>query len=200
MIRLKIILFLMLFCGVGRAQTKYQDNIRLPQMALKTNALYWATSTPNASFEIATRKNKKLTWNFLVGYNPFTFKDNKKLKHWLVQPEMRWWTCERFNGHFFGIHAHGGEFNMGGVKLPFGAFPSLRDYRYQGEFYGGGLSYGYQWVLGKRWNLEAEIGAGYTRVHYNKYDCPRCGEWRDKGRKNFVSVTKAAVSLVYVIK
>ena len=113
MIRLWIILLTVFFCETGRAQTKYRETIRLPQMALKTNGLYWATSTPNLSFEIAPRRNKKLTWDILVGYNPFTYKNNKKLKHWLIQPEVRWWICERFNGHFFGLHAYGGEFNIG---------------------------------------------------------------------------------------
>ncbi len=36
--------------------------------------------------------------------------------------------------------------------------------------------------------------------HYDKYDCPKCGEWKEKNDKGYFSVTKAAVSLIYVIK
>lgn len=44
----------------------------------------------------------------------------KKIKHLMLQPELRYWFCEKFNGHFLGVHLHGGIFNVGGVKLPFG--------------------------------------------------------------------------------
>ena len=43
-----------------------------------------------------------------------------KLKHFMLQPELRWWTCEKFNGHFFGAHLHGGLFDVGALTLPFG--------------------------------------------------------------------------------
>lgn len=43
----------------------------------------------------------------LVGSdNPFPFHNNKKIRHWLVQPELRLWTCQCFAGHFLGLHAH----------------------------------------------------------------------------------------------
>ena len=38
-------------------------------------------------------------------YNPWTLPDDKSIKHWLVQPELRYWLHERFNGHFLGVHA-----------------------------------------------------------------------------------------------
>lgn len=185
---------LCLFSGKVSAQ----DSRRGPFLAVKTNALYWATSTPNLGFEVGL--GRKLTLDVLGGYNPFSFSDNKKLKHWLVQPELRWWTCERFNGHFLGVHLHGGTYNVGGMDLPFGAFPSLERYRYEGGFYGGGLSYGYQWILGGRWSLEAEVGVGYTRINYDKYDCPKCGEFLGSGSHDFLGVTKAGLSIIYIIK
>ena len=58
---------------------------------------------------------------------------------------------------------------------------------------GAGLAYGYQWVLGKHWSFEASLGLGYVRAHYDRYDCPRCGEWKGKGDKNYLGVTKAAI-------
>lgn len=175
-----------------------QRSTRGPAFAIKTNAFYWVTLTPNMGIEIGL--GKKTTIDITGGYNPFEFKNNKKLKHWLVQPELRWWLCERFNGHFFGIHVHGGYCNLGGVKLPFCMWPELKMHRYEGEFYGGGISYGYQWILGKRWNLDAEIGGGYVRFNYDKYQCPKCGEHRGSGSNNYFGVTKAAVSIIYVIK
>jgi hypothetical protein len=108
-------------------------------MALKTNLLYDATTTINLGYEVAL--NNKITLDIWVNYNPWTLGhkwvglDEKglpelagptaseretKLKHFMVQPEVRWWLCEKFNGHFFGAHLHGGTFNVGAFVMPFG--------------------------------------------------------------------------------
>lgn len=167
------------------------------EVGIKNNLLYDATLTPNLGLEIGLGKKSTLDVN--VGYNPFTFSNMKRFKHWLVQPEYRFWTCEKFNGTFFGIHAHGGEFSVARLKLPFGAFPSLRDHRYEGYFYGGGVSVGHQWILSKRWNFEASIGVGYARIEYDKYPCPDCGPKIKSDHFNYWGVTKATISLIYII-
>lgn len=53
--------------------------ITAQNVAVKTNVLYWTTATFNASVE--TRLSSKWTLDVSAGYNPFTFSDNKKLKH-----------------------------------------------------------------------------------------------------------------------
>ena len=163
---------------------------------IKNNLVYDATLTPNLGFEVATGKRATIDLN--VGYNPFTFSDHKKFKHWLVQPEFRLWHCEKFNGVFWGMHAHGGEYSVSGKHLPFGVFPNLKGYRYEGHFYGGGISFGYQWILGKRWNLEASIGAGYARIKYDKYECAECGPKLDSGHYNYWGPTKATISFIFL--
>lgn len=168
------------------------------KVAIKNNLLYDATVTPNLALEIAM--SRKMTLEMAAGLNFFDFTDNKKIKHFLVQPELRWWTCDVFNGHFFGLHGHVAQFNVGGWDIPVGRLKTFRDNRYQGYLYGGGLSYGYQWLLRPRWNLEASIGGGYARIHYEKYPCTTCGTKLDEGHTNYLGVTKAAVSLIYIIK
>lgn len=166
-------------------------------VGVKTNALYWATTTPNIGAEVAL--GSKTTLDLLLGYNPWN-SGSKRLKHRLYQPEFRYWTCEAFNGHYFGVHAHYAYYNVGGVKLPFGVFKKLEDNRYQGRLYGAGISYGYQWILGNHWNLEAALGAGYTYFSYDKYQCVKCGGWKGKENKHFFGPTKASVSLIYILK
>lgn len=168
------------------------------KVAIKNNLLYDATVTPNLALEIAM--SRKMTLEMAAGLNFFDFSNNKKIKHFLVQPELRWWTCDVFNGHFFGLHGHVAQFNVGGWDIPVGRLKTFRNNRYQGYLYGGGLSYGYQWLLRPRWNLEASIGGGYARIHYEKYPCTTCGTKLDEGHTNYLGVTKAAVSLIYIIK
>lgn len=161
-------------------------------VALKANLLYAATLTPNLALEIGL--GKKTTLELGGGYN---FYDNDKhWKHWLVQPEFRYWFCERFNGSFLGVHALGGEYNFAKLNLPLSVFDDLENYRYEGHFYGGGIVFGYQWILGKRWNIELSLGAGYVRVYYDKYTCPSCGGAVDDGVENYWGPTKASVSFL----
>ena len=166
------------------------------KVAVKTNLLYDVTTTLNVGMEF--RMTPQWTVDVSGNYNPFNLGNNKKLKHWLIQPEIRYWLCESFNGHFFALHALGGSFNVGNMNL--GIFPSFKGERYEGEMFGAGLGYGYQFVLGNRWNLGLEIGAGWIHVNYDKYDCPKCGEWIAKEKKDRFGLTKAAVSLIYIIK
>ena len=166
--------------------------------AIKTNLLYWGTTSPNLQLEFGL--SKKTTLELGAGFNLFEFSDNKKFKHLLVQPEYRYWFCERFNGHFLGVHAHGAQFNVGGLDVPVGRLDIFKDNRYEGYLYGGGISWGYQWVLSPRWNFEASIGGGYARIHYDKYPCATCGSKEADGKENYWGVTKGALSLIYFIK
>ena len=168
-------------------------------VGIKTNLVHWATTPPNIGAEFAF--NRKYTMDITGGGNPFEYKDNKKLQHWIIQPELRYWTCESFNGHFFGLHALAGAYNVGGVDIPLGRLKDLKDYRYEGWGAGGGISYGYQWMLSPKWNLEFNLGAGYVHLNYDKFPCVKCGELLEEdATTNYFGVTKAAVSLIFMIK
>ena len=175
--------------------------------AVKTNLLYDATLTFNLGTEFAA--GRKWTLDVSGNYNPWTFSENRKMKHWLVQPEARWWSCTRFSGHFVGIHAHTGGYNWGGM-LPWGfgsgrmfgsiENPNIQNHRYQGWLAGAGVSYGYHWILGNRWGLEASLGVGYAYLDYDKYPCARCGRKIGSETKHYFGLTKAAISLVYILR
>lgn len=168
------------------------------EIGMKTNIAYWATTTPNLGMEFAFNDKNSLEIN--GGLNLFEFSNNKKIKHWLIQPELRWWFNKPFNGHFLGAHTHGAQFNVGGWDIPIGRFDIFRDKRYEGYLYGGGLSYGYQWVLTNRLNFEFNIGAGYARIHYNEYTCKDCGTKMNEGNYNYWGITKLGLSIFYLIQ
>lgn len=173
--------------------------LRAQDLAAKTNLLYWATTTPNLGFELGL--GSRSTLELAAGYNPWTLdgERNKKIKHWLVMPEYRYWLCESFNGHFFGAHAGYAYYNIGGVRLPF-LSKGMKDHRYQGWAAGAGVSYGYSWIVGTRWNIEATIGVGYVYTNYDKYECATCGEFKGNKAKHYFGPTKAGISLIYIIK
>lgn len=169
-------------------------------VGLKTNLLYDAILSPNLGLEVGL--SGKLTLDVSGNLNLWPI-DGHTWKHWQVQPELRYWLCQRFSGHFLGLETHAGQFNAGDIDLGLSLlgtdFRKLRDNRYQGWQFGGGLTYGYAWALSQHWNLEAEIGLGYSHVIYDRYLCARCGtRTRHNAHHNYYGVTKAQVALEYV--
>lgn len=191
----KLLLILSLCVTFGFAETAQAQ-----KWAVKTNLLYDATTSMNLGVEFALAE--KWTFDLSGNWNPWTFSDNMKWKHWLVQPEVRYWTCKRLGGHFLAGHLWGGQYNAGNIDgLPdfLGTnFSNLADRRYEGWFVGAGVGYGYAWMLGKHWNLEAEIGVGYAYTRYDVFRCPRCGSNLGSGDHHYFGPTKASINLVFV--
>lgn len=161
--------------------------------AVKSNLLYDATATINLGVEAGL--GRRVTLDVSGNYNPFHF-GNAQWKHWLIQPEVRYWLCERFNGHFFGLHGHYAEYNVGGINFN----ETFHHNRYQGHLWGAGISYGYQWLIGRRWNLEATIGVGYARLWDKKYPIAPCGEVIRTRHRNYFGPTKIGLSIIFIIK
>lgn len=85
------------------------------QTALKTNLLFWATTTPNTGVEFGM--GRQFTMDIWGAYNAWKYPDDMRLNLYLIQPEVRFWPCRKFEGHFFGLHGHYGHFNVG--MIPF---------------------------------------------------------------------------------
>lgn len=172
---------------------------RCQKVAVKTNLLYDATATINAGVEFGL--SPQWTFEMSGNYNNWTMSHDHKWKHWLIQPEARYWFCNRFIGHFVGFHAHGGKYNVGnldnGISFWGTDLSKLSDSRYQGWFVGAGVAYGYSWVLSRHWNLEFELGIGYAYSRFDRYPCATCGERLDEGDHHYFGPTKAAVNLIY---
>lgn len=192
----RITILLMLLVG---ASDLYGQDL----LAVKTNLLYGGyTRTPNLGVEIGLAP--RWTLELSGAYNPFNLQgsdaDNRKLVHWVASPEIRYWTCQRFNGHFLGLHGLYGNYNIGGYNLPLLFGKGSDAYRYEGRGMGGGVSYGYSLVLGKRWNLEFTAGIGLLYLNYDRYDCPKCGlKVEADARKLFFGPTRAGISLSFLI-
>ncbi len=169
--------------------------------ALKTDLLADAFSSPNIGIEAGL--SPKWTLDVSGQFNGWTHSGDRRWKHWFVQPEARYWFCDRFSGHFVGLHVHGGQYNIGGIDGKFHFLGTdarkLKDSRYQGWFVGAGVAYGYAWILGRHWNLEAEFGFGYSYTRYDRFRCAGCGKKVETDKPHhYVGPTKAALNLVYL--
>ena len=198
--RILIIFFLLLFSGIS---------VNAQRIGVKTNALYLATSTPNIGLEYAFADRFSL--EFEGGYNPWTLDGdrNMKAKHFLVSPEVRYWFCEAFNGHFIGINANYTLFNLSVVDVPAVFFPSarsamvledLKNRRSEGWAAGAGLTYGCVWPIARRWNLECTVGLGYWYTDYDKFESRKCGLFQEHVSHGAFGPTALGISFIYLIR
>ena len=173
----KLALFIVVILSMTSSQLSAQN------VAVKTNFLYWATTTPNIGAEVSI--DRKHTAQMFFALNPWKQSggDQSSLRHWSV-----------------GAHLMGGEFTVAGVDFPFGFLSTQKNQRYEGWYIGGGLTGGYQWPLSKHWNLETSLGLGYDFIKYDKFKCGTCGRKLKSSHTNYFGPTKAALSLIYVIR
>ena len=92
-------------------------------------------------------------------------------------------------GHFVGVHAHVGAFNV-----------KWNEDRYQvagRPLLGAGLTYGYSLSFDEHWGAEFLIGAGYANMKYDRFYNIDNGAKFDAGTYNYWGVTRVGASLVY---
>lgn len=170
----------------------------LPRAAVKTNLLYLATTTLNVAVEFSLAP--RWTLDIAAGLNPWDLNDRKGgIRHGLVQPEARYWFCNRFEKWFVGLHGIYGQYQIQDIDLsPLGN--DLTGKRYDGWGAGAGFSVGYHLPMGKRWGWEFTLGAGYIYLDYDKYNCGECDTFAGSRTKHWFGPTKAGVSLIFMIK
>lgn len=185
---------LLMFVLFTTSAAKAQD------VAIKTNFLYdiWLNVDLGLEVGLAPRWTVDVT----ADYNNWTI-EGRDWKHWMVQPEARYWFCNRFMGHFLGIHVLGGEYDFGHIRSKINAlgsdFRKLGNNYYEGWGVGAGIAYGYAFVLGRHWNLEAELGIGYIYAKYDAYDNrAHKNPFETNQTHHYFGATKAAVNLVYL--
>ncbi len=189
------------FALPGTVVSSHSSQRRLSGFAIKTNLLHGAVGlAPNIYGEAGLGRRTTIEAGFARnGWNRNgTVGDNRKMIHGGVTGEFRYWMCERFDGHFFGVHAFWRFYNVGGHNVPLVAFK--RDFRYEGTAIGGGVTYGYALVLAPRWNLEFNLGVGLAHMEYEKFGCDKCDDRVDTIDKTYFLPTRAGVTLSFVIQ
>lgn len=170
------------------------SELNAQKVAQKTNALYWATATPNIGVEFAIAP--RFTMEFNTGYNPWELSGKSSLKHWLAHSGIRYWFCRSFERHFISIDASYGRYDIGYLSFP----NAMKDVAYDGKLYGGGLSYGYHLPLGKRWGFEFTLGVGYMYLQYDKYTFDECKVVEGSYKRHYVGPTRLGLSFVYMLR
>jgi len=158
------------------------------KMAVKSNLLYDLTATLNVGVEFPVAPQ----WSVDVSAN---INGWCKWKHYMLQPEGRYWLNSVFNGTFVAGHIIAALGNAGGFSTP--VYDGWENSRSKGSFYGLGLGVGYAYNFNAKWGLEGELALGYIHFAYDKYDVDTDILIAEDQSKNYFGPTKAALSLVY---
>lgn len=177
--RIRVILTFLLFLCV--AVHTYAQRV-----AIKTNTLGWLTASPNIEAEFVLGSHFSLDMSIMA--NPIST-DKLKTRFTHFQPEVRYWLNRPMVSHFVGVTAFVNNFNM-----------MFDEVHHKGDALAAGFTYGYAWVLGKHWNIEATAGVGLLRYRQFKYDegMPKPDAVNDK--KTTIAPVKLGVSFVYIIR
>lgn len=190
--RLFLLLALMLQTGVLSAQNTW---------ALKTNLLHDATLSVNLAGEYAFAPQ----WSAELGasVNAWRSWGGSRIQHALLQPEIKYWTCERYTGWFISGNLLGGWATLGNFwdfSKVTPRSPDLRNYLLKDALVLGiGVGGGYDFILSRHWNLEVEGAIGYMYTRGDEYDDVTPPELLLKGSEfDYIGPTKLAVSIVYL--
>lgn len=154
------------------------------RIALKTNALYWATLTPNIEFE--ARLAPKVTADISVAGN-FAKIKQYNLIFASVEPEIRFWPERPMARHFIGVAAM-----MTNYQLKF------EQTHHYGDALGAGLVYGYAFVLNQRWNIETSLGVGLAKYQEKRFRDIRPDKTNNEGWA--VVPMRVGITLSYILR
>ncbi len=158
------------------------------RIALKTNALTWATLAPNLGAEFGISRHFTLGLEATV--SPFSIGKKFKPRYMALQPELRYWFTGRAHARWF-VGAAGllSEYNM-----------RLGNTHHDGSAWGGGITGGYSFPLSTRWSMETTLGLGIVRYNEKKYGADQPAPAATNHKKLTIAPIKAGVTFVYILK
>ena len=169
--------------------TYSQHTTKQQPFSLRTNLLHWLAGVPNAGFEYQPNENLGLLFN--GGWSHWTGKTaDKQHRIWYISPEVRYYLGNTKHW-YLGLEGHAGQFNL-----------KLNDTGRQFDFLGGGLTGGYKLQLSRVFDLDFNLGFGYTQLKdYEKYTQTNGVYVRTQPTetKDYWGLTQAGVSLVWKI-
>lgn len=163
------------------------QSVYAQRLAVRTNALDWLILTPNASVEF--RLNQKLTLDFGLALNPVTKPIHGVCwTNFRVQPQLRYWFNRPMARHFLAFS------------------PMFMDYKaqwnervYAGDLLSVGLTYGYDLVLNRHWNMEFSVGCGVGKTRCYRYHVDE-GKPDNLNYSTWIPIPQVGISFAYIFR
>lgn len=158
------------------------------KVAIRNNALMDVAGMPNLSVDVALSRKISISIEGFASWNLY----GRMFKTYGAIPEFRYW----FNGRPFTRWFVGVDAIMATYKVQF------RGKYYDGECYGGGMTFGYDFTLGRHWSLD--LHAGIAPVYFKYRRIFQDGVTKTSKEYNehrwAILPMQVGVSFVYIIK
>lgn len=165
--------------------------LRAQTVGIKTNMLEWAAlGTANLGIDVSAGSHLTIGVNGAI--NPWTWSAGKSSRMWGGELEVNYYFTYKYYGHHLGLYGHYSQYDLG-----------MRKYNFDGYLYGGGLCYGYTFVLSDHLRLDLHVGGGYDMLDYDRnsvYSDPADIIRYGHESRNYFGINKAGISFIYVIK
>ena len=99
---MKRFIFLLLLLGCLDAYSQ--------KAAIRVNALSAIDGAFGGGISYAI--GKRSTVELAGSLRPWKRSEEYVNRYWLLQPEYKYWTCQKYNGFFWGGYLNGGQFNI----------------------------------------------------------------------------------------
>lgn len=172
-------------------------------VALKSNLLYDACLIPNIGAELHLGKQWTLSANWQYSW----WKNDRKHLYWRIyggDMGIRKYfgkaaSTRLFTGHHIGIYGQILTYDVEwGKRGMIGGIPGGTIW--DKAHYGGGIEYGYSKPVGKRFNLDFSLGAGYLGgIYYEYLPMDDHYVWQATKKRNWLGPTKAEITLVWLV-
>lgn len=177
--------------SIARIETP--RNRRNLYLAVKTNLLHDLLAIPNIGAEVGV-------WRGLTvggGYRNIWLRNDDRTRWYRVEgfdAEVKYYVNDEnrpFKGHHIGLY---------GQMLTWDVTIGSRGYLAERWAMGGGVTYGFALPIGKRFNLDFEIGVGVLSGTMHRYiPDDGCRVWQSAERFTTIDITKVGVSLQWLI-
>lgn len=129
--------------------------VRAQRLAVKTNLLHLGLATPDLGLEVITGEHTSVSLTAFGNKKPY----GKDIQLLIIQPEFRFW----FNGRplireYVGVTAFGASYDL-----------TMASHVFKGNALGVGITGGYVFALGQRFNIELGAGTGLLFFRQKKY-------------------------------
>ena len=166
-----------------------EQKAQAQQVGVKTNALMWATMTPNLGCEVVVGEHSSVDLSAFGHVNPYGM-DSKMIA---FQPEFRYWFSGRpMIREYIGASAMIVNYNM-----------NISQFVYNGNAASLGLTGGYAFLLGTNWRLDLCGGFGllfFKHKYYFEADDIYVDDDRYDSYGYKLFPAKLGVSFTYIIK
>lgn len=161
-------------------------DLQAQRVSVKTNMVDWTMVSPNLSMEFIV--SNRLSIDLSATATPFKLKEDLYFRQIRLQPELRYWLMSPLAKHYVGLTAFYSSYDVG-----------VKSRGYFGDSFAVGVTYGYNWILSRRWNFELCGGLGLIHYRMARYTLGEARQTPNKARTMIMPV-KLGVSFIYVLK